>query len=207
MRKIVTAPTIIEDAYAAQGITAIAGVDEAGRGALAGPVVACAVVLPTGCVIEGVNDSKKVSAKRREELAKRIEDTALSFSFGIMNVDVIEEINILQASLMAMGSAVGGLRTMPGIALVDGNQVPQNLLCKAFCIKQGDSASHLIAAASILAKVERDKIMCELHNKHPEYGFDKHKGYGTIAHKAAIERFGLCVHHRMSFCKAFDRHK
>ena len=195
-----TAPRIVEDAYVAQGITFIAGVDEAGRGALAGPVVACAVILPVGCVIEGVNDSKKVSAKRRTELAKRIEDAALSFSFGIMDIDVIEEINILQASLMAMRSAIEGLDTTPGIALIDGNQIPQNLLCKAICIKQGDSASHLIAAASILAKIKRDKIMCALHSQYPEYGFDRHKGYGTVAHKAAIKKFGLCVHHRRSFC-------
>jgi len=195
-----TAPTIIEDSYTNRGILTVAGVDEAGRGALAGPVVACAMVLPVGLVIEGVNDSKKLSQKRREELAKVIKSKALSYAFGIVDVNVIEEINILQASLLAMRLAVVELKPAPQVALIDGNKLPSNIPYEAHCIKQGDSASHLIAAASILAKVERDAIMLELHGKYPMYGFDKHKGYGTAVHKLALKEYGLCPQHRVGFC-------
>ena len=200
MKTFVTAPTTHEDALAAQGIFPIVGVDEAGRGALAGAVVACAVVLPAGLVIEGVNDSKKLSAACRETLAERIKETALAYAFGIVDVDGIEEMNILQASLLAMRLAVEGLSVPPQMALIDGNKLPPGLPCEAYCIKQGDSASHLIAAASILAKVERDKMMQTLHNTYPIYGFDKHKGYGTAAHKAALQAYGLCPQHRKGFC-------
>lgn len=197
-----TAPTTIENSYTARGISPIAGVDEAGRGPLAGPVVACAVILPPGLVIEGVNDSKKLSEKRRNELAARIKSEALACAFGIVDVAIIEEINILQASLSAMKIAVEGLNPAPQMALVDGNKLPA-LSCKAVCVEKGDSASHLIAAASILAKVERDAIMQELHEKYPVYGFDKHKGYGTKAHRDAILEHGLCPQHRPSFCHNF----
>ena len=196
---IATAPTTIEDSYIAQGITPITGVDEAGRGALAGPVVACAVVLPTGLVIDGVNDSKKLSGKRRTELAASIKAQAIAYSFGIVDVAEIDEINILQAALLAMKIAVEGLPATPAIALIDGNKLPQSLSCQAYAITQGDSKSHLIAAASILAKVERDTIMLALHEKFPQYNFDKHKGYGTAAHRAAVKIHGQSVHHRKTF--------
>ena len=195
-----TAPTTHEDAWAAKGFFPIAGVDEAGRGALAGPVVACAVALPPGLVIEGVNDSKKLSAPRREALAARIKAEALTYAFGVVDVDGIEAMNILHASLYAMRLAVEGLAAPPQLALIDGNKLPPGLPCEAVCIKQGDAASHVIAAASILAKVERDKIMQALHREFPMYGFDKHKGYGTAAHRAALGEFGLCPQHRKGFC-------
>ena len=194
-----TAPTIIEDSYIAAGYSPIAGVDEAGRGPLAGPVVACAVILPAGLIIERANDSKKLSPKLREELAERIKTHTLAYAFGIVDVQIIEEINILQATLTAMRIAVEGLSVAPQMVLVDGNKLPA-LPCEAICIKKGDSASHLIACASILAKVKRDNIMLELHEKYPLYGFDKHKGYGTKAHKNAISMHGLCPAHRASFC-------
>jgi len=200
VRKIITAPTTHEDSLVAQGLSPIAGVDEAGRGSLAGAVVACAVILPPGLVIEGVNDSKKLSPGRREALAKRIKEEALAYAFGIVDVDLISGLNILHASLLAMRKAIEGLAVAPKIALIDGNKLPPNLPCEAYCIKQGDSASHLIAAASILAKVERDAMMLNLHKKYPMYGFDKHKGYGTAAHKKALQEFGLCPQHREGFC-------
>ena len=184
----------------AQGYQWIAGVDEAGRGPLAGPVVACAVVLPAGLVIEGVNDSKKITEKRRHELAACIKTQALAYAFGIVDVSIIEEINILQASMLAMQKAVESLKIAPKFVLVDGNKLPI-LPCEAICITKGDSASHLIATASILAKVMRDNMMLELHEKYPFYGFDKHKGYGTKAHRDAIVKHGLCPAHRISFCR------
>jgi len=197
---MITAPTIIEDSYIAHGISPIAGVDEAGRGPLAGPVVACAVILPAGLVIEGVNDSKKITEERRDKLAVCIKTQALAYAFGIVDVAIIEEVNILQATMLAMQNAVECLKTAPKFVLVDGNKLP-HLPCEALCIKKGDSASHLIAAASILAKVARDNMMLELHQKYPFYGFDRHKGYGTKAHTDAIAKHGLCPAHRVSFCK------
>ena len=196
---IVTAPTTIEDSYRAQGIAPIAGVDEVGRGPLAGPVVACAVILPHGLVIEGVNDSKKISEKRREELAAAIKAQALAYAFGIIDVEEIDEINILQASLLAMRVALEKLSIKPQLALIDGNKLPPNLFCTAQAVTQGDSKSHLIAAASILAKVKRDRIMRALHEEYPQYGFDKHKGYPTVAHRAAVREHGQTIHHRKSF--------
>jgi len=194
-----TAPTTIEDSYTADGIAIIAGVDEVGRGPLAGPVVACAVILPQGLVIDGVNDSKKISEKRREELAAVIKAQALAYSFGIIDVAEIDEINILQASLLAMRVALEKLRIKPQLALIDGNKLPPNLPCRAQTVTQGDSKSHLIAAASILAKVKRDRIMQALHEEYPQYGFDRHKGYPTAAHRAAVREHGQTIHHRTSF--------
>ena len=207
MSKPVSAPTTIEDMYAQQGLSPIAGVDEAGRGSLVGPVVACAVILPQGLIINGVNDSKKLSPQRREELATRIKENALAYAFGVVGVDTIEEINILHASLLAMKIAVEGLTIAPKMVLFDGIKLPVGLPCEAVCIKQGDSASHLIAAASILAKVERDKMMLELHEQYPMYGFDRHKGYGTAAHKAALLEHGLCPQHRIGFCSGHKKNK
>jgi len=202
MRKgVVTAPSHYENDLMWQGYIHIAGVDEAGRGPLAGPVVACAVILPQYTIIEGANDSKKLSAKRREELAVAIKEQALAYAFGFGTVEEIEEINILQASLLAMERAINGLAQKPCAALIDGNQLPKNLPFPAFAVTQGDSKSHITACASILAKVERDKLMAELDLEFPMYGFAQHKGYGTAAHRKALEEFGLCPHHRKSFCK------
>ena len=194
-----TAPTHIEDSYAAQGITPVAGVDEAGRGALAGPVVACALILPPGLVIPGVQDSKKLSPKTREILAQEIKAQAIAYAFGIVDAPTIDTINILQGALLAMANATKALNPAPNMLLVDGNQMPPGLPCPAITITQGDSKSHLIAAASILAKVARDTMMETYHHQYPAYGFAAHKGYGTQAHRAAIAHHGLCPQHRTSF--------
>jgi len=198
--KTSTAPLDIEQSYISQGATLIAGVDEVGRGPLAGPVVACAVIMPNGLTIEGVNDSKKTSLLRRIELALRIKEAAIAYSFGIIDVDMIDEINILQATLLAMQTAVEGLTPTPEIVLVDGMQLPKKLPCRAVGFNKGDSLSHTIAAASILAKVERDEIMLKLHEMYPKYGFDVHKGYGTAKHMTALRELGVCPQHRVSFC-------
>jgi ribonuclease HII len=164
--------------------------------------VACAVILPKGAVIEGVNDSKKVSDKRRRVLAEEIKKVAICYSFGIIEPEEIDRINILRATMNAMEIAVAGLGVAPKVALVDGT-TPPDCSCKIICVPKGDSASHLIAAASILAKVERDNIMQRLHEEFLVYCWDKNKGYGTAAHMAALREFGLCAAHRRSFCKGF----
>jgi len=199
-RNILTAPSICEDIFAESGLSPVAGIDEAGRGPLAGPVVACALVLPDGLIIEGVNDSKKISAARREALSKKIKEAALGYAYGIIDADTIDRINILQATLRAMSEAVSALSVTPKVALVDGNTPPRCHM-PVVCIVRGDSKSHVIAAAGILAKVKRDEIMTEMHEKYPEYGFNAHKGYGTAAHKNALDLFGLCPEHRKSFCR------
>ena len=191
-----------EDELARRGLYPVAGVDEVGRGPLAGPVVACALILPQWLVIDGVNDSKKLSAKKRETLAAEIKNAALAYAFGIADVKTIDRINILQAAMQAMKEAVEGLEITPKVALVDGTTAP-NLSCEVVCLAQGDSKSHLIAAASILAKVERDAIMVKLHDEYPMYSFKSHKGYGTKAHREALTQYGLCPEHRRSFCKSF----
>ena len=191
-----------ENELTAYGHTLIAGIDEAGRGPLAGPVVACAVILPVGLIIDGVNDSKKVSEKKRTLLYEIIQDAAIAYAFGIVDEAMIDRMNILQATLLAMQLAVNQLSPAPAIALVDGTTKPI-LPCQAMCIAQGDSKSHTIAAASILAKVKRDSIMMALHEQLPQYDFAKHKGYGTKAHREAIAAHGLSPHHRRSFCRAF----
>ncbi|MCL2217547.1 MAG: ribonuclease HII [Defluviitaleaceae bacterium] len=202
-----TAPNICESLLAQSGLRPVAGIDEAGRGPLAGPVVACALVLPEGLIIEGVNDSKKVTALRREKLAAIIKENAVAYAFGIVDAAEIDRINILRATLLAMEQAVSALEVegqalRPRVALVDGTIAPV-CPCPVIYIVKGDSLCHLIAAASILAKVERDTIMEDLHKKYPEYGFDKHKGYGTAAHREALRQHGLCPQHRRSFCRAF----
>jgi ribonuclease HII len=195
-----TAPSDIENGLIASGNFPIAGTDEVGRGPLAGPVVACALILPAGLIIEGVNDSKKVSEKKRLQLSEAIKESAVSYAFGIIEPAEIDRINILQATLEAMAMAVEGLNEKPVLVLADGTNSPK-CACKVICIPKGDSASHLIAAASILAKVKRDTIMTELHERYPQYSWDKNKGYGTAVHYAAIKEFGLCEAHRRSFCK------
>ncbi|MCL2225558.1 MAG: ribonuclease HII [Defluviitaleaceae bacterium] len=201
-RVIKTAPNDIETALYSQGFSVVAGVDEVGRGPLCGPVMACAVILPEGLIIEGVNDSKKMTEARREKLAEEIKQAAISYAFGIVEAEEIDRINILQATLKAMEIAVGGLKTAPQAVLVDGISAPK-IDAKTICVKKGDSASHLIAAASILAKVARDNIMQTLHNEFPFYEWQNNKGYGTAAHIAAIKEHGLSPHHRRSFCKGF----
>lgn len=176
----------------------IAGVDEAGRGPLVGAVVAAAVILDPQRPIEGLADSKKLSEARREKLAQIIQEHALAWSIGRAEADEIDEINILQASMKAMQRAVQGLTVAPHRVLVDGNRCPA-LPYPVEAIVKGDATVAAISAASILAKVHRDREMMELHQQCPEYGFDRHKGYPTKAHMEALQQFGVCPQHRRSF--------
>lgn len=180
----------------------ICGIDEAGRGPLAGPVVAGAVVLPKGKRILYVNDSKKLSEKKREELFDVIKEEALSFGLGIVSPERIDEINILQATYEAMREAVNKLSVSPDILLIDAVTIP-GIDIRQVPIIKGDAKSLTIASASILAKVTRDRIMAEYDLQYPEYGFAKHKGYGTKAHIDAIRQFGPCPIHRKTFIKNF----
>jgi len=177
---------------------AICGIDEAGRGPLAGPVVAGAVILPADCEILYLNDSKKLSEKRREELFLEIQEKAVAWSIGVASVDEIDRVNILQATYEAMRKAVGGLAVTPGLLLNDAVLIP-GVETRQVKIIKGDAKSVSIAAASILAKVSRDHMMEE----YPYYGFAKHKGYGTAAHIAALKKFGPCPIHRKSFIGKF----
>lgn len=183
-----------------QGFKVICGIDEAGRGPLAGPVYAAAVILKKGQTIEGVNDSKKLSEKKREALYNKIIDECLAYAIGVADEKEIDEINILQATFLAMKRAVDGLSIKPDCALVDGNQIPP-LDCSVTTVIKGDSKSESIAAASILAKVARDRYMLEMAQKYPQYCFEKHKGYGTKLHYGMIEKYGICDIHRKSFLK------
>lgn len=176
----------------------ICGVDEVGRGPLAGPVVAAAVILDPANPIEGLNDSKKLSAKRRESLAADIRAKALAWAIGEASVEEIDAINILQASLLAMRRAVEALQIQPVGALIDGNRCP-SLACNAEAIVGGDGKVEAIAAASILAKTVRDAGMCELHVTYPLYGFNRHMGYPTALHLQALRDNGPCLVHRKSF--------
>lgn len=176
----------------------IAGVDEAGRGPLAGPVVAAAVILDDLQPIKGLNDSKQLTARARERLYVEIHAKALCFCIAQASVEEIDALNILQATMLAMRRAVEGLRLRPNKVLVDGNRLP-TLKVAAEAIVQGDAKVKAISAASILAKVHRDRLCRELHRQHPEYGFDGHKGYPTPAHLAALKEHGACPHHRRSF--------
>ena len=175
-----------------------AGVDEAGRGPLAGPVVAAAVVLPDDCEIPGLDDSKKLSHSKRETLCEEIKSLALSYAIGIVEPDEIDRINILRAALLAMEISVKKLITKPDYLLIDGNQRTSLMLMQETIVK-GDSKSCSIAAASILAKVTRDSIMEEYHSIYPEYNFGSHKGYPTKEHYKAIREHGPCPIHRRSF--------
>jgi len=181
-----------------QGLFHLAGIDEAGRGPLAGPVVAAAVVFYPDSYIEGVNDSKKLSPKKREALASIISEEAVSVSTGIVNEREIDRINILQATYQAMRQAVAGLSVQPEHILVDGHAIP-NMQIRQTAILGGDRQVFSIAAASIIAKVTRDQIMCRYDEKFPEYGFAKHKGYPTRQHVEALSKFGSCPIHRESF--------
>ena len=178
----------------------ICGIDEAGRGPLAGPVAAGAAILPKDCQILYLNDSKKLSESRREELFLEIKEKAIAWSVGIVGPERIDEINILQATFLAMRRAMDQLRVRPDIALIDGNRETDFGLPVQTIVK-GDSLSANIAAASILAKVTRDRFMLEMDEEYPQYGFATHKGYGTRAHYAALREFGPCPIHRRTFLK------
>ena len=180
------------------GARIVAGVDEAGRGPLAGPVVAAAVILDPAVRIEGLADSKRLSAARREDLDHEIRERALSFAVARVGAAVIDAVNILQATMQAMREAVDGLDTSPDEVLVDGNRCPA-LPYPARAVVRGDVSVAAISAASILAKVARDQEMIEMDRRYPEYGFARHKGYGTHAHRAALLRFGPSPIHRASF--------
>ena len=184
----------------AAGKRCIAGVDEVGRGPLAGPVVAAAVILPEGIELPGVNDSKKITEKKREVLFDFVKEHALAYGIGQASEQEIDEINILQATFLAMRRAVEALDVPADLALVDGNRI-QGLDIPAETVIGGDGKVLSIAAASILAKVTRDRYMREMAQTYPEYGFEKHKGYGTKAHYAAIEQYGICPLHRRTFLK------
>ena len=183
-----------------QGYNFICGVDEAGRGPLAGPVCAAAVILPPDTIIEGVNDSKKLSEKKREELFDVVIDTALSYCIAFGSVEEIEEHNILATTMMTMKKAVEGLDVKADYAIVDGNKMPALDIPGNFVIK-GDANSMSIAAASILAKVSRDRLMLKYAKEYPQYFFEKHKGYGTKLHNEMILKYGPSKIHRMSFLK------
>jgi len=189
---------VFEERYGARGYQYICGVDEAGAGPLAGPVAAGAVVLPAGCIIRGLDDSKKLSEKLREQLYNQILDVAVAWHVAFVDNNEIDEINILQARLRAMELAVQGLSPATDFALVDGNRSPALGIASA-AIQGGDGLSASIAAASVIAKVSRDRIMLDYHKHYPQYGFDKHKGYGTAQHLAAIREFGRTPIHRRTF--------
>jgi ribonuclease HII len=192
-------PTLdIESMYWSQGVEHIAGVDEAGRGPLAGPVVAAAVILPHGMVIEGVNDSKKLSPRQRESLYQKIVEVAVSVGVGIVSHEVIDRINIYQASILAMRKAIEKLTPEPSVILADGNSFKHESI-RFQNVIGGDATSLTIAAGSIIAKVTRDGLMREYHEQFPGYGFDRHKGYGTRLHIEAVHRLGLCPIHRKTF--------
>ena len=190
----------IEKELKAKGYKLICGVDEAGRGPLAGPVCAAAVILDENEYIEGVNDSKKLSEKKREALFDVIKEMALAYGICMVDCKTIDEINILQATMKAMAGAVKALSLTPDFAIIDGNKCPE-LPMEAMAVVKGDANSASIAAASILAKVTRDRYMIELAEKYPGYGFEVHKGYGTKAHYKAIEEQGICDEHRRTFLR------
>lgn len=192
----------IEDSFYTQGYQVICGVDEAGRGPLAGPVCAAAVILPEHLEIPGLTDSKKLTDKKRRELFPLIQEQAVAYGIGLASQEEIDEINILQATFLAMERALSQLDVRPDMVLIDGNRerdfgVPVQTVIK------GDSLSANIAAASILAKVTRDNLMVELAKQYPQYGFEIHKGYGTKAHYEALRQYGASPIHRRSFLKKF----
>ena len=188
----------IERGLLASGYKYICGVDEVGRGPLAGPVVCAAVIMPLDDIIEGVDDSKKLSAKRREDLSEKIQKIAIGAHICCVERNIIDEINILEATKLCMKQAVEGLKVTPDVVICDGNMtldinIPQRSFIK------GDARSYTIGAASIVAKVYRDRLMCEYAKQYPQYGFERNAGYGTAAHIQAIKQYGLCPIHRRSF--------
>lgn len=191
-----------ETALHGEGYRFVCGVDEAGRGPLAGPVCAAAVILPEHCDLPGLDDSKKLTEKKREALYGLICERAVSYGIAFASVEEIEEINILSAALLAMNRAIAQLDPAPDLALIDGNTT-RDIQVPARAVVGGDGKCACIAAASVLAKVTRDRYMKELAVQYPQYGFDQHKGYGTKAHYEAVEKFGLCPAHRPSFFKKY----
>ncbi len=188
----------IENSLYASGYKFVAGVDEAGRGPLAGPVCAAAVILPQDAEIEGINDSKKLTEKKRDKLFDIIRETAIAYTIEFVYPDVIDDINIKNATSLAMHNAVSSLKTFADFIIIDGNDnIPYDVDYKY--VVKGDAKSQTIAAASILAKVSRDRLMAELDSKYPEYGFAKHKGYGTKDHMLAIQKYGVSEVHRKTF--------
>ena len=192
----------IEEGLTAQGVTAICGVDEAGRGPLAGPVCAAAVILPDHLEIPGLNDSKKLTDKKRRDLFPIIKEQAIAYGIAFASEQEIDEINILQATFLAMQRAIDQLEGKANFALIDGNR-EKDFGLPVMTVVKGDSRSANIAAASVLAKVTRDIYMEEMAEKYPQYGFDIHKGYGTKAHYAALTEHGACEIHRKTFLKKF----
>jgi ribonuclease HII len=192
----------IEDALKEKGVGVICGVDEAGRGPLAGPVYAAAVILPEHLEIPGLDDSKKLTDKRRRELMPMIKEQAIAYGIGFATEQEIDEINILQATFLAMERAIAQLKGKADFALIDGNR-EKDFGLPVMTVVKGDSRSANIAAASVLAKVSRDEYMEEMAKQYPEYGFEIHKGYGTKAHYEALRTYGHCPLHRVTFLKKF----
>lgn len=195
----------IENALHEKGLTLICGVDEVGRGPLVGPVCAAAVILPQGLVINGLNDSKKLTEKKRETLYDVITAEAVSWAIGLATPQEIDSLNILQATFLAMRRAVSGLHAVPNYVLVDGNGDPHLALPTETVVK-GDGRAACVAAASVLAKVTRDRLLTALGAQYPGYGFEKHKGYPTQEHYEAIARYGITPEHRRSFLKTLHNH-
>ena len=189
----------IEKEFQSKGYKIIAGVDEAGRGPVAGPVCAAAVILPDDCEIEGLNDSKKLSEKKREALYDVILQKAIAYDIQLVDNNIIDEINILNATMLAMTNAVNGLKVKPDFVIIDGNKVPEQLEIPSDSVVKGDAKSMSIAAASILAKVTRDRLMLSLCDKYPQYEFERHKGYGTKLHCEKLLQYGPCEIHRKTF--------
>ena len=204
-KKIVQPLTFeLEDSYKSLGYSVICGTDEAGRGPLCGPVAAAACILPEGFIIPELNDSKKLSEKKREELYDIITANAVSYAIELVSNEVIDEINILNAAQLAMRNAINNLSVKPDLTLVDGN-VARDFPCKAVTVVKGDAKSPSIAAASILAKVTRDRLCLEHDALYPQYGIAKHKGYPTKDHMDAVRKYGPSPIHRLTFLKFLDK--
>ncbi len=190
-----------EKAAITSGFNTVCGVDEAGRGPLAGPVCAAAVILPEDTVIEGLDDSKKLSEKKRERLYDEITKKAVAYSVAYGTLEEIESVNILEATFLAMNRAIDGLKVKPDFAIIDGNRVPKGIKIPCATLVKGDSKSMSVAAASVLAKVTRDRLMLTYDEKYPQYNFKKHKGYGTKEHTELLKQYGPSPIHRLSFLK------
>ena len=190
-----------EKAAVSSGFNTVCGVDEAGRGPLAGPVCAAAVILPEDTVIEGLDDSKKLSEKKRERLYDEIIERAVAYCVAYGTLEEIESVNILEATFIAMNRAIDGLKVKPDFAIIDGNRVPKGIKIPCATLVKGDSKSMSVAAASILAKVTRDRLMLTYDEKYPQYNFKKHKGYGTKEHTELLKQYGPSPIHRLSFLK------
>lgn len=194
-----------EKEFASQGKTLIAGIDEAGRGPLAGPVVVASVIMPLDNIIDGINDSKKLSEKKRNELFEKIKQTAISYHIEVIDEKIIDDINILNATKLGMKNCIDKLDKTPDVVLIDAVKIDSDV--QTVSIIKGDAKSYSIAAASILAKVYRDNLMLQYDKEYPVYNFAKHKGYGTKMHIDAIKQYGICPIHRRTFVKNFYEQK